>query len=117
MPATVIPLSEAGAWVANLGRQMPVAAKRGLFAAAQRLAQTMKQLDLPTDRGVMRSGWRAEKLEDGAAVFNGVTEAVFVEYSVRAENVKIGRAMIDALTEWAKRKGLGREPKMTAGGK
>jgi hypothetical protein len=118
MPTNVIQLSEAGGWVAKVGRDMPEAAKRGLFAAAIRLVGTLKQLELPTDRGIARSGWKAEKLDDGAAVFNGVTQAVLMEGGVRAENVKIGRKMIDALAEWARRKGVGaRFSKVQGGGR
>jgi len=106
MPSTVIPLSEAGPWVAALGKRMPEAAKRGLLAAANRLVGTIKQLELPTDRGIARAGWRAEPIENGAAVFNTVLQAVLQEGSVRGENVKVGRAMIDALAAWARRKGL-----------
>lgn len=107
MPATVIPLSEAGAWVARLGRSMPEAAHRGLVSAAHRLAGHMKVQDLPLDRGTMRAGWQAEKTDDGAAVFNKTIEATLVEGGVRPENVKVGKKMIDALTEWARRKGVG----------
>jgi hypothetical protein len=95
---------------------MPDAARRGLFAAANRLVNTLKQLELPTDRGIARAGWKAEKLDDGAAVFNGVLEAVLMEGGVRPENVKVGRKMIDALTEWARRKGLGAQHVDVEGG-
>ncbi len=107
MPALTIPLKEAGPWVARLGRAMPEAAHRGLVAAAFRLAGHLKTLRLPLDRGTYRAGWNAEKTDDGAAVFNKTIQAVLVEGGVRPENVRIGRKMIDALAEWAGRKGLG----------
>lgn len=107
MPATVIPLERAGAWVSGVGKRMPEATKRGLFAAAHRLVGTLKVMDLPLDRGTARAGWKAERVERGAAVFNTVLQAVLMEGGVRADNVKVGRKMIDALTEWARRKGIG----------
>jgi hypothetical protein len=61
------------------------------------------------DRGIARAGWRAEEISDGAVVFNKVLQAGLMELGVRPDHVKIGRKMIDALTEWAKRKGLGAE--------
>lgn len=107
MPATVIPLEQAGAWVQTLGRQMPKAAQRGLLAAANRIVATVRLLQLPTDRGVARAGWRAESIPDGAVVYNNVLQATMMEGGVRPDHVKIGRAMIDALAEWVKRKGIG----------
>lgn len=100
-------IKEAGAWVSGLSKVMPDNAKKGLLAAAARLAaQLASDPSIPTDRGAARAGWRAEPTEDGADVFNLVNEMLFIDQGVRAENVKPGRLMIQALAEWAKRKGL-----------
>lgn len=92
----------------GLSNQMPSAAKRGLYAAALRIvADLQNDGSLPRDRGTYRAGWRADPTDEGADVYNVATHGLFVEEGVRGENVKIGRAMIDALAEWAKRKGIG----------
>jgi GNAT superfamily N-acetyltransferase len=117
MPSTVIPIEEAGAWAAGIGRAMPDAARRGLLAAAYRIVGAIKTLDLPLDRGTARAGWRAEQVPAGAAIFNTVLEAVLMEGGVRPQNIKIGRKMIDALAEWARRKGIGSQRNQTASGR
>src|SRR5689334_5872908 len=63
----------------------------------------------PVDRGLYRGGWRAEPYMVGdqimgGDIFNVELWAIFIEKGVRAANVKIGRAMLRALAEWAVRK-------------
>ena len=88
------------------------AAKRGLLSAAIRTVSYIHELidgmpNPPIDKGLYKAGWRYEQDGDlGARVYNSTTHALFIEHGVRAENVKIGKKMLDALTEWVRRKGL-----------
>lgn len=66
----------------------------------------------PIDQRHYAGAWRAERTKRGADVFNNIPYASIIEKGARAKNIKIGRAMIDALTEWVRRKGLaGKAPK------
>lgn len=106
-------LKNAGVWVEVIRKDMRKAAESGLLAAAHKTVAHIQNEVIPqteglgTDRGIYRAGWRAMKVSGGADVMNRVPHAVFIEYGVRAGNVKIGRKMIDALTEWVRRKGIG----------
>lgn len=88
------------------------AAKRGLLSAAHRGVQDIVGRivpglsPMPIDRGIMNAGWRAVAIPDGAAIENQVHHAIFVDQGVKAENVRISKAMIDALAEWVQRKGI-----------
>jgi hypothetical protein len=89
------------------------AARAGLLKAANRGLQVLiteiipSRSPQPVDRGTYRAGWKVEVIDpDRVAIMNPEPHAVFIEFGVRAENVKIGRAMLEALSEWAKRKGL-----------
>lgn len=107
-----IDISQAPAWLASMGSGVKVAAMRGLYSAAIRTVQHIQtsvipaEPRVPVDRGIYRAGWRAEHIPEGALVVNRVPHAIFIEYGVRAANVKPGRAMIDALAEWVRRKGI-----------
>lgn len=86
------------------------AAIRGLHSAAARAVQVIvteiipSRTPQPVDRGLYRAGWRYRPEVDGALIENVEPHAAFIEYGVRGENVKIGRAMIAALSEWLVRK-------------
>jgi hypothetical protein len=92
---------------------MEDAAKRGLLSAAVRTVAYVQNdlipaaLPQPVDRGTYRAGWRAEPRPGGAAVVCDAPHAALIEGGVRAANVKPGRAMVQAIAEWARRKGLG----------
>lgn len=100
----------------QLRRKLDDAIKKAAHIAVLATANRIVQLivtDLipsaeppPQDRGIYKAAWRAEPITQGAAVFNTAPHAPFIEYGVRARNVKIGKKMIDALAEWAIRKGL-----------
>lgn len=60
----------------------------------------------PVDRGAYRAGFRVEPTDDGADIINTSPHAPFIEFGVRAENVKTGPAMVKALEEWVVRKGI-----------
>jgi hypothetical protein len=105
---TVMSLKQGATWVRSLSNNFPTAAKRGLYSAGLRImADLQNDNALPRDRGTYRAGWRCDPTDYGADVYNVANHAIHIEGSVRPENVKIGRPMIDALAEWAKRKGLG----------
>lgn len=107
-----IPLDQAGAFFQQLPEELRVAGIRGLHSAALRLQNVITTVIIPhrtpqpVDRGVYRAGWRTVLEADGAVVENLEAHAIFIEYGVRAENVKIGRAMLEALQEWVARKGI-----------
>lgn len=96
----------------TLTKEIRRAAIRGLQTAAMRGVQIIQTQIVPSrspqpvDRGVYRAGWKWEPTSDGALIFNDETHAAFIEHGVRAENIKIGFAMIEALAEWAVRKGI-----------
>lgn len=106
-------LHHAPAWIKALQGNLRGAALAGLRSAAHRTVQYIVaevipgENPQPVDRGMYRAGWRARDLPDGAMVTNTVPWAPIVEYGARAENIKIGRKMIDALAEWIRRKGIG----------
>lgn len=116
MPAT-IDLENAEAWVRGVDKQTRSAVILGLQSAALRGVQTIVAEIIPSrsprpfDRGIYQMGWRAKSRDDGADIENLEPHAVFIEYGVRAGNVKIGKRMIDALTEWVNRKGIGEKGK------
>lgn len=111
--STVVSLDQAAAMVDGIKDKFRAAAIAGLRVAAVRALRVVTTQIVPSrkpppvDRGVYRAGWKVESLPNGAAIYNDTPQAKFIEYGVRASNVKIGRAMIDALTEWVRRKGIG----------
>lgn len=108
-----ISIFEFGEWSRKLEGRTREAALRGLFSAAVRLQGHVVNVVIPAekrvpvDRGVYRAGWRTRKITNGALLYNAVPYASIVEHGARASNVKVGRKMIDALTEWVRRKGIG----------
>lgn len=60
----------------------------------------------PVNRGLYRASWRFERIPGGARIYNREKSAPLIEFGVRPENVKIGRAMIAALSEWVAMKNL-----------
>lgn len=109
MPA-VVELSKADAWVVQVARRHREAAVRGLHSAALRGVQVIvtqiipSRTPQPVDRAIYRGGWRPVMRPDGADIQNLEPHAILVEEGVRASNVKVGRAMLQALAEWAVRK-------------
>jgi hypothetical protein len=100
---------EFGKW---LGKKMERVAQKAVLAVAHRVVNKITtqvipaESPQPVDRGAYRAAWRARKADGGAMISNTMPYASVIEYGARAENVKIGRAMIDALAAWVKRKGL-----------
>jgi hypothetical protein len=106
-----ISIEQAPAWVGRLEGELQKAALRGLYSAAQRMVGVVGEViaaepRIPVDRGIYKAGWRARRLPDGAEISNSTPHAGFIEDGVRADRVRPGRAMIDALAAWVARKGL-----------
>jgi hypothetical protein len=96
----------------HLAEQIAGVKKRGLLSAAGRLVQVI-QTELiphenppPVDQAIYKDAWDFQETAEGAAVFNTAPHAAVIEYGARAENIKPGRAMVRALSEWVVRKGL-----------
>lgn len=95
-----------------LDRGFEKAAQRAIVSTAARLVSYIqnevipKEDPSPVDKGLFRGAWRFRGTPGGSEVWNTAPHAPMIEYGVRAENVKIGRAMIDALSSWVVRKGL-----------
>ena len=113
MPTIKFDISQADEVARHLGLSIDKAAKRAVLSLAVRIVQHIttyiipRESPQPVDRGAFRAGWRAKKEPDGASVKNTLPYAGVIEYGARAENIKIGRKMIDALTAWVIRKGIG----------
>lgn len=97
------------------------AAQRGVISAAMRTVQAIQteiipnESPPPVDQGAFRAGWKAEPTKDGARIYNDIPYGVIIDGGARAENIKVGRKMIEALTKWIRRKGIaGRRPKARA---
>ena len=105
-------ISEAEELAKYLGLSIDKVALRAIHATALRVVNHIVTYVIPAeprqpvDRGIYRAGWRAKKFEKGSYVYNPVPYASIVEYGARAENVKISKLMIIALTGWVLRKGL-----------
>ena len=110
--AASVDLAQAGAMMKNLGDSLRSGAILGLHSAAYHgLNEILTRIipsrsPQPVDRGLYRAGWRVVTYSDGADIENNEPHAAFIEFGVRAQNVRIGRKMIEALTEWVVRKGL-----------
>ena len=97
--------------IANKRRE---AIERGLLSAGLRLQKTIQTKIIPArspkpvDRGVFKAGWRVYREGSGdsfaVVIENPVQHAAFIEYGVRAANIKPGRRMIAAIAEWVLRK-------------
>lgn len=108
-----ISLADAPAWITRLEKSLDHAAERGLVSAAHRLVNVIvteiipAEPRVPVDRGIYRGAWRVRPQGRRAVlVANDSPHAVFIEDGVRGQNVKPGRAMIEALAKWAVRKGI-----------
>lgn len=112
MPTAKFDISEAEELARYLGLSLDKVARRAVLSLAHRLVQHIttyvipREPRQPVDRGLFRAGWKAKKVPEGAYVYNGMPYAGIIEYGAKAENVKISRAMIIALTGWVLRKGL-----------
>lgn len=119
---TQIDIKDAAKFFGGLNEALVASARVGLLKAGERGLQKLvtqiipSRSPQPVDRGVYRAGWKTERVDkDTVAIFNPEPHAVFIERGVRAGNVKIGAAMIRALSEWATRKGMASDEKEAIG--
>lgn len=118
-----ISIDKAPEWLDKANASVQAAVQRGLLSAGLRTVSYIvnelipRERRVPVDRGIYRAGWRATKIPGGVYVHNVAPHANFIEHGVPAENVKPGKAMIDALTEWVKRKGIVKPKGKSAGAK
>jgi hypothetical protein len=118
---TVVDLEEAPSWIDRLSPRIQKAALDGLYLAGLRGVGVIVSSIIPSrspqpvDRGIYRAGWGAASVRrvgnKSVELTNSEPHAVFIEEGVRAQNVKIGRKMIQALSEWALRKGIAENQK------
>jgi len=101
-----------------LQKGMQGGVQRGCVSAAFRLLGVIQNELIPAEKpapifdGAYRQAWHVEVTKSGADVVNSMPYASVIERGARAENIKIGRQMIDAIAEWVRRKGLtGHSPK------
>ncbi len=87
--------------------------RAGMLSAGMRLVGVIQNELIPQakphppeDQGAYKAAWHAEPTATGADVYNDSPHAPIIEYGARAANIKVGRKLIDALSEWIVRKGL-----------
>lgn len=103
---------DAGRVAKHIQKAVEESAQKALLSTAARIvghiiADVIPSLPRPpVDRSAYRAGWRFTPSGDGAEVYNAMPYASIIEYGARAENIKVGRKMIDALAQWVLRKGL-----------
>lgn len=116
---TIDDLNQFPSW---LSETIDKGARRGMLSAGARIVNDIvtrvipAEPRMPVDRGIYRAGWQFEATEGGVAVYNATPQAPIIEWGVRAERVKPGKAMIDALTQWVQRKGIGTSRAQASGG-
>jgi hypothetical protein len=111
MPMYEISVSQAVKFYGQLGENLRKAALKGVFSAALRAKRDVVSKEIakygpnkPVDRGIYRAGWQVERLPNGAAIYNSVPHAMFIEYGVPASRVVISNKAIGNMTEWVRRK-------------
>lgn len=88
------------------------ATRRGLVSAAMRLVGVIQNELIPAENPppinmrAYTAAWIARASEMGMDVVNTIPYAAIIEFGARAENIKVGREMIDALAKWAQQKGI-----------
>jgi hypothetical protein len=96
----------------RIGKDVAGAGMRACFSTALRLVGVIvnelipAEHPAPVDTRAYAAAWEASRVPDGAVVSNSMPYAGVIEGGARAENIKIGRKMISALTEWVRRKGI-----------
>lgn len=112
MPTVVTLKLASSTYTSALRDAMIKGASKGLYSVALRMVSKIQTEIIPAEvrepsaRGVYKTGWRAERFRDGAMYYNSSKVAPLIEYGVRGENVRVGRAMIGGLIEWLRIKGI-----------
>lgn len=107
-------LDESGPMADYIGGQIRKAGLAALVATANRVVNHITTVEIPgvtphqpVDRAMYRAGWHAKPIPNiGAEINNSLPYASIIEYGAKAENIKPGVKMVEALMEWVKRKGL-----------
>ena len=107
-------LKVAASWLDRVRSDVRGAAMKAALSAAALGVRDIQSVIIPgitphppINKGLYRMGWKFQRIEGGARIFNRVyPQAPLIEFGVRASNVKPGRAMIIALAEWITQKGL-----------
>ena len=117
-----ISLSAMPNYIRGMHQALEKGARRGLILAGERgVAKIVTEIipsrsPQPVDRATYKAGWKTEQVtKDRVDILNSEPHAVFIEFGVRAENVRIGAALIKALSEWALRKGIAESSKEAVG--
>lgn len=90
--------------------KLRAAAMKGLYSAALFSKKEIVTVQIPdadpppVNKGIYRAGWQVEKLPNGAAFYNSVPYARYIEWGVPAMNVVSSQKAIEALAEWARKK-------------
>lgn len=110
---TTFDISEGDAFAKFVENQLQEAVHRGLLSAGMRLIGIIQneiipaEMPPPVNNRHYAAGWIIDPRDNGDVhVKNTMPYAIIIEKGARAENIKIGRAMIDALTEWVITRGL-----------
>lgn len=124
MTTRVFDISQSDELKKYLDKGFEEGAERAILSTALKVVQNITTAIIPAfprppvDRGAYRAGWRAKPIARGAEIVNTLPHASIIEYGARAQNVKIGKAMIDALAAWVRRKGIvrgrGKQSKLDA---
>jgi hypothetical protein len=112
--ANFISLREAGVYFGPdgpLSKKLKAGAVKGLLSAALRaqqdiIARVIPSMapHMPVDRGTYKAGWQVEKMPYGAALYNAVPHAAYIEYGVGATKVVPSYKAHKNIAEWAQRK-------------
>jgi hypothetical protein len=110
------PLSDLDGFQKWLRAGFTKGAMRGAYSVALRTVEVITTELIPAENPppvFMRAyaaGWRAVQTKEGASIVNTVPYAAVIEYGARPENIKVGKAMIEALQKWVLVKGLVGKP-------
>jgi len=115
---TTIPIDRPDQLAEHLSKQVKSIVSRALMSSAMRLIGVIQNDLIPSEdpppilNRHYASGWIPEPQPNGDVhIKNTMPYAAVIEWGAKAENIKIGRAMIEALTEWVITKGLVGRPK------
>jgi len=94
-----------------LPQKLRTAALKGLYSTALKAKQDIVAVEIPAvdpspvNKGVYKAGWQVEKLpNEGAAFYNSVPYAKYIEWGVQPMNVVTSLKAIQAIAEWARKK-------------
>jgi len=110
-----IQLKDAAEFIGNIGPELTAKAVLGVRKAGARALGTLVTVIIPSrdpqpvDRGIYRAGWKLRLIPNGVEIYNDTPAAAVIEYGARAKNIKIGRKLLNALAEWAVRKGMAKD--------